>query len=40
MARDGKVPSQKIGRAWRLDVEDLDKWMKKSRPETGKPEGD
>jgi len=28
MARDGKVPSQKLGRAWRFDVEDLDKWMK------------
>jgi excisionase family DNA binding protein len=28
MARDGKVPAQKLGRAWRFDVEDLDKWMK------------
>ena len=28
MARDGKVPAQKLGRAWRFDVEDLDMWMK------------
>ena len=28
MARDGKVPAQKLGRAWRFDVEDLDKWLK------------
>jgi excisionase family DNA binding protein len=28
MARDGKVPAQKLGRAWRLSVKDLDRWLK------------
>ena len=31
MARDGKVPSQKLGRAWRFDVEDLDSWLKSGK---------
>ena len=28
MDHDGKVPIQKLGRTWRFDVYDLDKWMK------------
>jgi len=28
IAHHGKVPAQKLGWAWRFDVEDLDKWMK------------
>ena len=31
MPREGKVPAQKLGRAWWFDQEELDAWMKQGR---------
>ena len=31
LARKGKIPAHKMGRAWRFDVEELDAWIKKGR---------
>ena len=31
LARKGKVPAHKMGRAWRFDAEELDDWMKQGR---------
>ena len=28
---NGKVPAQKLGRAWSFDVEDLDSWLKSGK---------
>ena len=28
LARKGKVPAHKMGRAWRFDAEELDEWLK------------
>lgn len=28
LAREGDLPAHRVGRVWRFDVEELDKWMK------------
>ena len=28
MARSGQLPSQKVGRTWRFDQEEVDRWIK------------
>jgi len=28
LARNGKVPAHKMGRVWRFDPKELDKWLK------------
>lgn len=34
LARKGKVPAHKMGRAWRFDAEELDMWLKGLNPTT------
>jgi excisionase family DNA binding protein len=34
LVREGKIPSQKIGRHWRFHRETIDKWLR-SRNDTG-----
>lgn len=29
LARKGKTPAHKMGRAWRFDAEELDNWLKR-----------
>jgi len=31
LARKGKVPAHKMGRAWRFDAEELDIWVKQGK---------
>jgi excisionase family DNA binding protein len=31
LARDGKIPGVKIGKSWRFDREELQKWIKIAR---------
>jgi excisionase family DNA binding protein len=28
MAREGKIPARKIGRSWRFDREEVDRWLR------------
>ncbi len=32
LAKDGRIPANKIGKVWRLDQNDLDAWVKANRP--------
>ena len=36
MAQEGDIPASKIGNQWRFDREEIDQWMKRQRPATGK----
>jgi len=41
LAREGDLPAHRMGRVWRFDAEELDKWMKQGRmaeASTGKHE--
>ena len=40
LVRQGKVPSQKIGRHWRFRKEAIDRWLDETRAEEPKPEGE
>ena len=40
LVREGKVPSQKVGRHWRFRKEAIDRWLDKTRAEKPKPEGE
>ena len=31
MARSGQLPSQKVGRTWRFDQEEVDRWIKSKK---------
>ncbi|MFC2076823.1 helix-turn-helix domain-containing protein [candidate division KSB1 bacterium] len=33
VVREGKIPSQKIGRHWRFRKETIDRWLDSSKPE-------
>jgi len=32
-AREGKIPAMKIGRFWRFEKEDMDKWLEEKKRE-------
>lgn len=38
MARDGKIPARKVGRAWRFNREALDQWIQEGHSENAKNE--
>ncbi len=38
MAREGEIPSTKIGREWRFDKDEIDEWIRK-RPRPARPGG-
>jgi excisionase family DNA binding protein len=33
LVREGKIPSQKIGRHWRFRKSAIDRWLEEARPE-------
>lgn len=40
LVREGKVPSQKVGRHWRFRKEAINRWLDETRAEKPKPEGE
>ena len=40
LVREGKIPSQKIGRHWRFRKKAIDRWLDETRAEKPKPEGE
>ena len=40
LVREGKVPSQKVGRHWRFRKEAIDRWLDETRAVEPKPEGE
>jgi len=36
MAQEGDIPASKVGNQWRFDREEIDQWMKRQKPATGK----
>ena len=40
LVREGKIPSQKVGRHWRFRKETIDRWLDETRAEESKPEGE
>lgn len=40
LVREGRIPSQKIGRHWRFRKEAIDRWLDEVRAEELKPEGE
>jgi len=40
LVREGKVPSQKVGRHWRFRKEAIDRWLEETRTRDAKPEGE
>lgn len=40
LVREGKIPSQKVGRHWRFRKETIDLWLDATQSEELKPEGE
>ena len=40
LAREGSIPSQKVGRHWRFRKEAIDRWLEEKRTDFPKQEGD
>ena len=40
LVREGKIPSQKVGRHWRFRKETIDRWLDETRTEEPKPQGE
>ncbi len=40
LVREGKIPSQKIGRHWRFRKGTIDRWLDEARPDEAEPGGD
>lgn len=40
LVREGKIPSQKIGRHWRFRKEAIDQWLDGSQSNVPSPQGD
>ncbi|MCX5855867.1 MAG: helix-turn-helix domain-containing protein, partial [Deltaproteobacteria bacterium] len=34
LVREGKIPSQKVGRHWRFLKKSIDRWLEETRPTT------
>lgn len=39
LVREGRIPSQKVGRHWRFRKKAIDRWLDEPRAEEPKPEG-
>ena len=40
LVREGKIPSQKIGRHWRFRKETIDRWLDETQTAKSNPDGD
>lgn len=40
LVREGKIPSQKVGRHWRFRKEAIDRWLDASQSNVPSPRGD
>lgn len=40
LVREGRIPSQKVGRHWRFRKEAIDRWLDETGAEEPKPEGE
>jgi excisionase family DNA binding protein len=40
LVREGRIPSQKIGRHWRFRKEAINRWLDETRAEEPRPEGE
>jgi excisionase family DNA binding protein len=40
LVREGKVPSQKVGRHWRFRKKAIDRWLDETRADESNPEGE
>ena len=40
LVREGRIPSQKVGRHWRFRKETIDRWLDETRAEEPKSEGE
>jgi len=40
LVREGKIPSQKVGRHWRFRKEAIDRWLEETRTGDAKSEGE
>ncbi len=40
LVREGRIPSQKVGRHWRFRKEAIDRWLDETRVKEPKPEGE
>ena len=40
LVREGKIPSQKIGRHWRFRRETIDQWLSEKQPKRGVNDSD
>jgi len=40
LVREGKMPSQKVGRHWRFRKEAIDRWLDETRAEEPKSQGE
>ena len=40
LVREGKIPSQKVGRHWRFRKEAIDRWLDETRVEEPKSQGE
>jgi len=40
LVREGKIPSQKIGRHWRFRKETIDRWLDETQAEKSNPDGE
>lgn len=40
LVREGKIPSQKIGRHWRFRKETIDRWLDQTQAEESNPDGE
>jgi len=40
LVREGKIPSQKVGRHWRFRKEAIDRWLDASQSNVPSPHGD
>jgi excisionase family DNA binding protein len=40
LVREGRIPSQKVGRHWRFRKKAIDRWLEETRVEKSVPQGD
>ena len=40
LVREGRIPSQKVGRHWRFRKKAIDRWLEETRVEKSAPQGD
>jgi len=40
LVREGKIPSQKVGRHWRFRKKAIDRWLEETRAENPRSEGE